>query len=158
MRDPIVLDPPGFDVAAAWAECKDYVEKCGGLAHADGSVNWRAAFGADPGCCSCPKCRETVWKWGRRVKCPECGFEYPTDWWPSYQRGVAHALDVAAYERNELDEPRLGMMRHHAESHEKNARTDPYYRHGFENPVEDAWAEHDKIDWEEVTRHGPTAE
>lgn len=26
----------------------------------------------------------------------------------------------------------------------------PYYRYGFENPVEDAWEQRDKIEWAKV--------
>lgn len=50
--DQIVIDPPDFDQSAAWDECRDFVDKCGGLQRKDGSTNWRAAFGADPGICS----------------------------------------------------------------------------------------------------------
>lgn len=86
--DPIVLDPPGFDTKAAWDECREYVEKCGGLSHEDGEPNWRAAFGADPGCCACPRCHESYWAWGRIQKCKKCGAEYETQWWAMLSWGV----------------------------------------------------------------------
>jgi len=48
MMDPIVIDPPGFDQHAAWKECSEYVEKCGGMQHEDGDlyekfhkIDWR---------------------------------------------------------------------------------------------------------------------
>lgn len=86
--DPLVIDPPGMDQQAAWDECKDYVDKCGGLSHEDGKPNWPAAFGADPGVCSCPVCNAMYWAWGRVQRCKRCGFEYPTDWWCMYSWGA----------------------------------------------------------------------
>lgn len=113
--NPIVIDPHGFDQA-------------GGLAHEDGEPNWRAAFGADPGCCSCPACGETYWALGRRQRCVKCAFEYPTDWWPMYSWGSQAAGRKQVYQHAE-------RMKH------------PYYRHGFENPVEDPWKEHHTEKW-----------
>lgn len=134
MRDPIVIEPAGFDVEAAWKECHEYVvEKCGGLSHGNGEPNWRACAGADPGCTSCPSCGELYWKWGLLVRCSECHFVFPTDWWPMYSWGVAAAG------RGE------GHRYWHAARMEH-----PYYRYGFEHPVDDAWAEHEKIDWPTV--------
>ncbi len=91
MKDPIVIDPPNFDQKAAWDECREYVGKCGGLSHEDGEPNLRAAFGADPGICSCPCCGEMYWAWGREQKCIDCGFAYPTDWWAMYSWGAQAA-------------------------------------------------------------------
>jgi len=34
---------------------------------------WAAAFCADPGVMSCPKCETYFWKEGSRVQCTECG-------------------------------------------------------------------------------------
>jgi hypothetical protein len=138
MQDPIVIDPPNFDQQAAWKECEEYVEGCGGLAHEDGEPNWRAAFGADPGVCSCPACGEMYWQWGRRQLCVKCSFEYPTDWWPMYSWG-----SQAAHPQRKLP---LGA------THEKRM-SHPYYRYGFEHHVADPWKEHDKPAWrEEIKR------
>jgi len=128
MNDPIVIDPPGFDQKAAWEECRQYVDSCGGLTHEDGEPNWRAAFGADPGLCSCPCCHETYWCWGRRQKCAKCGFCYPTDWWPMYSYGAQH--------RQRLDNPPpswdADMMRRIEPMHQERMGH-KYYRWAFEN-------------------------
>jgi hypothetical protein len=135
MRDPKVIDPPGFDPKAGWQECREYVDKCGGLAHEDGEVNWRAAAGADPGVCSCPNCGEMYWSWGRIVECLDCAFQFPTDWWAMYSWGVQAATrNGPAYRQAE-------RMEH------------PYYRYGFEHPVEDPWEQHDKLPWKEIMAH-----
>lgn len=118
--NPIVIDPPDFDQKAAWRECNEYVEKCGGLAYPDGEPNMWAAAGADPGVCSCPACGEFYWAWGRRQKCRKCNFEYPTDWWCMYSWGTSAAKRTQRYKHDEY-------MKH------------PYYQHGFEHPVENAW-------------------
>lgn len=131
MRDPIVIDPPGFDPRAGWQECSEYVEKCGGLTHEDGSPNWRAAFGADPGCCTCPNCGEYYWCWGKVIECLDCQFRFPTDWWAAYSWGVQAAKAKEPF--------RVQMRIGH-----------PYYAHGYNNPVEDPWKEHDKLPWKEI--------
>jgi hypothetical protein len=133
MSDPIVIDPPNFDQRAAWNECSEFVEKCGGLQHDDGEVNWRAAFGADPGCCSCPACGETYWAWGRVQRCVKCAFEYPTDWWPMYSWGTQAAI-----------RPRL--LGSAGVRHDKYMQH-PYYRHGFENPADEPWATCHTEEW-----------
>jgi hypothetical protein len=130
INEPNVIDPPGFSNKAAWDECKEYVDKCGGVVDEDGEVNWRAAHGADPGVCTCPNCKEYFWAWGRKHLCT-CGFEYPTDWWSMYSWGVSAAKTEGRYKHEE-------RMDH------------PYYRYGFENPVDDAWAEHNRIPWKKV--------
>lgn len=144
MRDPIVIDPPGFDPRAGWKECSEYVEQCGGLAHEDGSVNWRAAFGADPGCMSCPNCGEYYWAWGRIAECLDCHFRFPTDWWAAYSWGVQAA--------KQDDRPKSGDTAFEKYMHEKfqARRAHPYYAYGYNHPVEDAWKEHDKIAWKEI--------
>ena len=38
MKDPIVIAPPDFDQKAAWQECREYVEKCGGIQHENGDT------------------------------------------------------------------------------------------------------------------------
>lgn len=144
--DPIVIDPPGFDTKAGWKECAEYVEKCGGLTHDDGEPNWRAAFGADPGVCSCPNCGEYYWAWGIKQRCRKCAFEYPVDWWPMYSYGVQ--------QRNrEADPPPACREKHFRDylkrEHERRI-SHPYYRYGYEHPVKDPWAEHDKIPWKTV--------
>ena len=135
--DPIVIDPPGFDVEASWRATQAYVDRM----HAAGR-DFAAAAGADPGICSCPKCRVMYWAFGRRQRCRKCGFEYPTDAWPMYSWGVqASQRPDLAYRHEE----RLGH---------------PYYRYGFEHPVEEAFEEFDRIDWQSVmvdNREGPNA-
>ena len=137
MHDPIVIDPPDFNQDAAWDECRDYVEKSGGLGKPDGEPNWRAAFGADPGVVLCPSCRRCHWRWGSVQRCTDeaCGFEYPTDWWSMYSYGVS-AGEGGLMGRSEFHETRMDH---------------PFYRHGYENPPgEGAWDAAFKIDWPAV--------
>ena len=136
--NPIVIDPPDFDQEAAWKEYSEYVEKCGGIQHEDGDVNWRAAFGADPGVCSCPACGEFYWMWGRRQRCVKCGFEYPTDAWPMYSYGVQAALSGVHRGPNEKAYRHDERMKH------------PYYRYGLEHPVADAHGEFKRLDWRAI--------
>lgn len=131
--NPIVIDPPGFDQSAAWKECSDFVEKCGGLTDADGEPNWRAAFGADPGICSCPMCGEHYWAWGRRQRCVKCAFEYHTDWWPMYSWGAQSARSPVKYKHKE-------RLEH------------PYYRFGAEHPCDDPWATCHTEEWRKAVR------
>lgn len=91
MLDPIVIEPPDFDQDAAWKGCQEHVEACGGLGHEDGSPNYMAAAGADPGGCGCPACGQDYWAWGKRQRCKKCGYEYPTDAWCMYSWGVQAA-------------------------------------------------------------------
>jgi hypothetical protein len=134
VHDPIVIDPPGFDVAAAWRECSDYVDR---MCAAGRDI--AASFGADPGCCSCPACEAMHWAWGQR--CTQCGFEYPTDWWPMYSYGVQASGERQAEWRRK----NKGLARIHAERMAHSC-----YRYGFEHPVEDAWDERTKVDWRSV--------
>ena len=144
--DPIVVEPAAFSSDAAWQECSEYVEKCGGLTYSDGELNWRAAFGADPGCCACPSCRQMYWAWGRKVQCVKCGFTFPTDWWPMYSYGVN-----AAHRRNNVLGPGNAIEAQAGLGHLHRSRmVHPYYRYGYEHPVEDAWKERDTIDWRAV--------
>jgi hypothetical protein len=136
MRDPIVIDPPGFDVAGAWQECSDYVDKMRAVGR-----DTAASFGADPGCCSCPACGEMHWAWGKRQRCTQCAFEYPTDWWSMYSQGVSAANSPRLTTHNES----LGRLHQQRLAH-------PCYRYGFEHPVADAWEERSKIDWEAVLK------
>lgn len=146
MRDPIVIDPTGFDQKAAWQECHDYVENCGGLSYEDGEPNWRAAFGADPGCCSCPACNEYYWQWGRVQKCAVCGFEYPTDWWPAYSEGCDDGLRLSGRRFGTDAEFNKRMLDYSHKRYEKR-KVNPYYRWGFEHPVIEAWWHKNKINW-----------
>lgn len=134
MGEPEVIDPPNFCHEAAWKECRDYVDQCGGLSNEDGSPNWRAAFGADPGCCSCPACGAMYWAWGRKQRCKRCQFEYESDWWPMYSYGARAGLGQSVF----------GSVTHERRLYH------PYYRYGFEHPTEKPWADRDKIDWRSV--------
>jgi len=146
LMDPIILEPAGLTSASGWDECRRYVEQQGGLTYqngpCEGEVNWRAAFGADPGVCSCPACHQRYWAWGTRQRCVLCAFEYPTDWWPMYSYGVGEAKRKGrgwAFTSPHFHE---GLDRLH-----QSRMVHPYYRYGFEHPVDDAWKEHDRIDW-----------
>ena len=149
MKNPIVIDPPGFDQDAAWKECRDHVEKCGGIATDDGEVNWRAAFGADPGCCSCPACGEFYWAWGRKQRCASCGFEYETDWWPMYSYGCGDARRLNGSLAGPDRETNERLIRYTREQADRRM-SHPYYRYGFEHPVADPWEEKGRIDWRAV--------
>ena len=128
MKDPIVILPENFDVAAAWGECREWVDR-----HEPG--RFAAAAGADPGCVRCPACREYYWAWGTAQRCSECSFEFPTDWWPMYSKGVQDR------KRIKDGEATGGMLRR---------RSNPYYREGFDNPPNDPFRAKDDIDWSEV--------
>jgi hypothetical protein len=141
---PIVIDPPNFDQKAAWGECEQFVEKCGGIAHEDGEPNWKAASGADPGCCSCPACQKYYWAWGRRQRCAACGFEYETDAWAMYSWGT-HAGRVAAGKVKM--EPR--MISYFAKSAQERM-SHPYYRYGYEHPVDKPQDEFKRLNWREI--------
>lgn len=69
MKDVIVLEGEKFDWKEAERHQKEVVAE-------DGSVNWRAAFFADPGVMSCPECKVMFWREGKLVKCTECGHEW----------------------------------------------------------------------------------
>lgn len=142
--EPIVIDPPGFDIDGAWKECRDFVDECGGLQDEAGKPNWRAAFGADPGVCACPACHRYYWLWGRRHRCSKCGFEYPTDWWPMYSWGVAEATRQQRMAGRIVDER---MKECFARMHRERIGH-PYYRYGYEHPVDgNVFGEAMRIDW-----------
>jgi hypothetical protein len=145
LMEPIIVEPAGLTPEQGWDECHRYVEQCGGLTHEDGEVNWRAAFGADPGICSCPSCHQKYWSWGTVQRCRQCGFQYPTDWWPMYSYGVsaATAVERGAKVHIEVSEALRDL-------HERRMASHAYYRYGYEHPVKDAWAEHERIDWRAV--------
>ena len=155
MHDPIVIDPPDFDQSAAWQECRDFVERCGGLERDDGEPNMRAASGADPGICSCPACHEMYWMWGRKQRCAKCGFEYPTNAWPMYSWGV-QARRCEDNPPPAFDDPHVRARIR--ERHEKSMGH-PYYRYGYDNPAGgDICDAFKQIDWREVMRDQQTQE
>lgn len=149
IKDPIIIDPPRDTPERGWKSCQDYVESCGGLTYPDGEVNLRAAAGADPGCCTCPNCHQYFWAFGRVLQCTECGFQFESDWWAMYSYGVGDAktlsdptkFDGAEFRQRIIDgiNARMPQRIQH-----------PYYRYGFEHPVVDAWAEHDKLPWKQI--------
>lgn len=131
MHEPNVIDPPGFDVAAAWRGCQEDSDRL----HAAGRPI-AAAAGADPGICSCPACDRMHWAWGRRQRCTGCGFEYPVDWWAMYSWGCQAAT------RPDVRGRYPALERLHAER-----LAHPYYRYGFDNPSDDPLRARDGIDW-----------
>lgn len=134
LGDPIVVTPVDFDIASAWQGCQTYVTK---MRAAGREV--AASFGADPGICSCPVCGTSYWAWGLVQRCKKCQFEYPTDWWSMYAGGVS-AANPPAWLR---DSPYF--QREHV-----SRINHPYYRYGFEHPVEDAWKERHTVNWRAV--------
>ena len=44
----------------------------------NGEINWGAAFCADPGVTSCPKCGEKYWAEGTKLECTICNTQFPT--------------------------------------------------------------------------------
>jgi hypothetical protein len=125
MHDPIVIDPPGFDVAAAWEGCREAREN---VVDEDGEVNWGNAFGADPGCVSCPACRRYHWAWGGRQRCTACAFEYPTSW--------RSLLSDGSRDRGTLPLPPSPPKRPAC----------PYYMRGWREPGL-TFADGDRVDW-----------
>ncbi len=149
IKDPIIIDPPGLTPKQVWDECKSYVESVGGMVHEDGEVNLRAAAGADPGCCSCPNCGQYFWNCGRIIECTECQFQFPTDWWPMYSYGVGDKRTLSNPER--FPDPNFrNLMIMGIEERMPERIKHPYYRYGFEHPVESAWEQHDKLPWREI--------
>lgn len=153
MNDPIVIDPPNFNLTAAWQGCSQAVEEAGGMTHEDGEPNWRAAFSADPGCCSCPVCREYYWAWGNRQRCVKCGFEYPVDAWPMYSWGVQDAWWMSGIMKSPdpdfAEIHKLGII-----GRRKIRMQHEYYRYGFEHPPQgpaiNLVKEFERIDWRKV--------
>lgn len=132
--DPIVIDPPDFDLKAAWGECRDYSDRMNAAGRPVAALH-----GADPGVCSCPACHAMYWRWGSRQRCKECEFEYPTNAWSMYSYGV-QAANPPEWMKNES-----WFQREH------QARlSSPYYRYGFEHPVEHPFVKMDHIDWRAV--------
>ena len=42
------------------------------------TINWGAAFAADPGVTKCPNCKTFFWAEGTKLECTECGTQFPT--------------------------------------------------------------------------------
>ena len=42
----------------------------------DGTINWGAAFRADPGCRKCPGCNAYFWNEAAVLECPDCGVQF----------------------------------------------------------------------------------
>ncbi len=134
IRTPIIIDPPDCDQEQAWQQCQKEAEQ---VYRPDGEVNWRAAFGADPGACSCPMCSQSHWNLGLIHRCTECGFEYPTNWWWMLSWGVAYA------QGSRSGFALLSRMHDEYMAH-------PYYRYGVEHPDIDPWNDRHKINWRDV--------
>ncbi len=71
MKSAKIIEGSPFDWKRG-AEAMDHI------ANEDGSINWGAAFAADPGVTSCPKCKTKFWAEGTRLECTECGTQFPT--------------------------------------------------------------------------------
>lgn len=149
IKDPVVIDPPEYDVAAAWKGCQDYVERCGGLAYPDGEPNICAAAGADPGCASCPNCHQYFWAFGKRIQCTECGFEFETDWWPMYSSGVSDG-QIMRGERTYPDQEFTERLKYGITQRIETRMAHPYYRYGYGHPTPSPWEQHDKLPWREI--------
>lgn len=136
MKDPIVVKPEGFDLKAAWSECREWVDN-----HEPGSI--AGAAGADPGCNTCPVCREYYWSWGRVQRCRRCYFVYPTDWLQQYIDGCRDGL-----RHKQGAEVSGGVQRRFASD---------YYRYGFHHPVENFHDEAKAIVWRSIGTGDPDA-
>lgn len=66
IKDPIILEGPGFD----WERGEEVSKH---VINSEGNVNWKAASMADPGVMKCPSCGIYLWWEGDKVKCPDCG-------------------------------------------------------------------------------------
>lgn len=65
MKSPIILTGKPFD----WKQGGENMLRA---VNNDGTVNWAAAFGADPGVMKCPNCGVYLWREGEDVQCPDC--------------------------------------------------------------------------------------
>jgi hypothetical protein len=71
MKSAKIIEGQPFDWKRG-AEAMDHI------ANDDGSINWGAAFCADPGVTSCPSCKTYFWAEGTKLECTECGTQFPT--------------------------------------------------------------------------------
>jgi len=149
IKDPIIIDPPDLTPKDVWNDCARYVESVGGMTYPDGEPNIAAAAGADPGCCSCPHCQQYFWMMGRVIQYSECGFQFNSDWWPMYSYGCSDAKILAGDRK--FPDPDFAK-RLIAGIQERMAKriSHPYYRYGFEHPVDDPWEQHDKLPWRQI--------
>ena len=46
------------------------------ITHEDGSINWYAAFNADPGVRKCEHCNTYYWNLAKVMRCPKCNIEF----------------------------------------------------------------------------------
>jgi hypothetical protein len=65
MHSPKIIHGTPFDWNTA-------AEAANNIANEDGSINYRAAFYADPGVTKCPNCYEYYWREGIIVQCLAC--------------------------------------------------------------------------------------
>ena len=136
--EPIVVDPSSFDVDAAWREFQGGNDADPVME--DGAPNWRVLSGSDPGVVSCPVCWEFYWNFGFVQRCRHCSFRFPTDWWPMYSWGC---------QRHRTPE----RIRRAMEADHERRLAHPYYRYGFEHPVDDPSAQAHRVDW--INEVGP---
>jgi hypothetical protein len=147
LGDPDVIDPPGFDVAKAWKGCQDDRDA---MLRVGREI--AAAHFADPGCCTCPMCGAGYWAWGRRQRCKACQFEYETDWWSMYSYGVGKA---------HMQKQKGALAMKGLQDLHERRMTHPYYRYGFEHPVDSAYDiafsrdPGERINWSEVIKDTP---
>ena len=86
IENAIIVEGQRFD----WQEAK---KNCDELM--DAGREMAAAFHADPGICSCPRCHRHYWAEGIRQRCRHCLAEYETDWWAMLSWGVQHGRILA---------------------------------------------------------------
>lgn len=148
MKDPIVIDPPGFDQKAAWGECQEWSDN---HTDDDGTPSIAAAFGADPGICSCPACNEMHWAWGAKQRCTKCGFEYPTDAWAMFSWGTQ-----AGWRRDNPPESYKtdASLRERMEAYDAGKLWHPYFCYGYEHgpkpDTDDLFDYFNRQDWKTI--------
>ena len=152
IEEPIVIDPPNFNISGAWKECSDEVDRCGGISHDDGEVNWKAAFSADPGCCECPACHASYWAWGNIQECVKCGFRYEVRAWAMYSWGVQSKRRANG---DTTADPEFVKQCLESSTHLRHLATSKYYLYGWNHGPDhgtdrDLGMEFRRIKWAEV--------
>lgn len=71
MKHAKIISDESFD----WEQARRAMEN---VQREDGSVNWRAAAGADPGATKCPECETYFWAEAELLQCTECGTTWNT--------------------------------------------------------------------------------
>jgi len=71
VKNAIILKGKPFDWEAAKSSMENAVSE-------DGTPNFLAAMGADPGVMKCPNCGIFLWREGEFVECPDCGEQFST--------------------------------------------------------------------------------